>query len=439
MWCTSGRNGEILTVRTNLKTITGIAVLVIVLSGLALLAPRPSSLAAQDDDDRRRRLEILRSVPYTSVTEEKANPENSGVIVHKPDKAYRGYNIYCSRISPEVLLIDMTGDVVHRWSYPEANEMHWDHTVMLPDGDIVVIVKFNQLLRLDWHSNLVWQKRIQAHHDVAVAAESTLYVIERAVESYRGLRVRFPAIVHLTSDGEEIERWSTYDHLSDIRKSFDQGSFLDTILDSMLAEGAWFEVRESVADMPAGGRTEDGELKYDYFHLNTITVLPETPLGVKDRRFRAGNLLTCFRNVNQIAVLDKDKWDILWVWGEGILDWPHHPTMVRDGKILVFDNGYKRRYSRLIELDPRTNTIEWTYVDNPPRRFFTGTKGSSQRLPNGNTLICQGNRGRAFEVTREGEIVWEWLNPMLKDGRRVQVYRMFRLAPEVVEPLLESG
>jgi hypothetical protein len=35
----------------------------------------------------------------------------------------------------------------------------------------------------------------------------------------------------------------------------------------------------------------------------------------------------------------------------------------------------------------------------------------AQRLANGNTLICSGVGGRLFEVTRSGEIVWEYRNP----------------------------
>lgn len=414
--------------------VLGISALFILIGWIS----RSDQVAGQELTDRARRLEMLRSVPYASVTEDKVSREESGVIVLKPQKIYRGYNLYCSRVSPEVFLIDMHGELVHRWTYPQIGEGIWNDVIMFDNGDIAVIIKFNYLIKIDWHSNLIWKKRINAHHEVAATDEKTLYVIERAVKAYRGLDVRFPSIVHLTSDGVEIERWSSYDNLDDIKKIFDQRSFLDTILDSMFAEGSWSEIRERVADLPGGGRAENGEAKYDYFHMNTITVLPETPLGLRDNRFSAGNLLICFRNVNQIAILDRDTWDILWVWGEGDLDWPHHPTMLHDGKILVFDNGYERRYSRVIELDPVANTIEWTYADDPPRRFFTGTKGSSQRLPNGNTLICQGNRGRVFEVTRDGEIVWDWMNPMLKDDRRVQLYRMLRLAPELVEPLLAA-
>jgi hypothetical protein len=32
-------------------------------------------------------------------------------------------------------------------------------------------------------------------------------------------------------------------------------------------------------------------------------------------------------------------------------------------------------------------------------------------LPNGNTFINEGWFGRFFEVTREGSVVWEYVNP----------------------------
>jgi hypothetical protein len=175
---------------------------------------------------------------------------------------------------------------------------------------------------------------------------------------------------------------------------------------------------------------------YDYFHMNTTTLIPDTPVGRKDSRFGEGNLLVCFRNVNQIAVLEKDTKEILWVWGEGELELPHHPTVLENGNILVFDNGAIRGYTRIIELDPLTEEIVWEYTGDPPETFFSSTRGSAQRLPNGNTLICESNDGRVFEITSDGEIVWEWYNPQLAGERRVQIYRMLRYSPEMVEPLL---
>jgi outer membrane protein assembly factor BamB len=218
--------------------------------------------------------------------------------------------------------------------------------------------------------------------------------------------------------------------------AFDRSSFTDVLLDSMLAEGVSVtEPREAVGRLAV--RDMPGDVKaYDYFHLNTITLLPDTPLGRKDARFRAGNILTCARNVNQIAILDSSDFEILWVWGQGTLQWPHHPTMLDNGNILVFDNGVVRKYSSVLEIDPVTGAVEWQYVATPPQSFYTVRNGSAQRLPNGNTLICEGMRGRTFEVTREGEIVWEWLNAMAEDRHRFSLYRMVRLSPATVEPLL---
>lgn len=63
------------------------------------------------------------------------------------------------------------------------------------------------------------------------------------------------------------------------------------------------------------------------------------------------------------------------------------------------------------ELDPITKTVEWEYKADPPEEFFSSTRGGSQRLSNGNTLITESNRGRVFEVTPSGEKVWELLQP----------------------------
>jgi hypothetical protein len=392
--------------------------------------------------DLERRLKTLRSVPYTSVTKDEADPGTSGVVVYKPSKSYKGYNIYCSTLAGEVVLIDMTGTVVHRWAYPDRQYRVWDHAVMLDNGDVIVIRKFHDLIKLNWLSRLIWRSRVESHHEITILPDSTIYVIGREINQHRGLRVRFPAIVRLTGGGKEIERWSTFEHLDEIKQKFDQRSFIDTILDSLIADGVDPETWKPLTAYAESVKAEIDAWprRYDQFHMNTISIIPDTPLGRRDSRFKEGNLLICFRNVNQIAVLDMDTKEILWVWGEGHLDWPHHPTMVESGNILIFDNGTKkRRYSRVIELNPLTEKMEWEYLADPPQAFFTPEKGSAQRLPNGNTLICEGDMGRTFEVTREGEMVWEWYNPSMRGNRREQVYRMMRIAPEIAEPLIEAN
>jgi len=67
----------------------------------------------------------------------------------------------------------------------------------------------------------------------------------------------------------------------------------------------------------------------------------------------------------------------------------------------------------VIEVDRRTNTIVWQYADQSLFELFSPYISGAQRLANGNTLIGEGVHGRLFEVTREGEVVWEFVSPRL--------------------------
>lgn len=386
--------------------------------------------------DMERRLAQLRSVPYTALSQDEVGAEQVGVTIFDRARAYPGYNLYCSQTEHEVYLMDMAGKVVHTWTYQQRKRMTYrNHAIMLDGGYLVVINEPRNVQKLDWQSNLVWKLDIASDHDVVETPDGSLYLIAVETKQYRGLIVKFPSIVRLDRDAKELERWSAYDHLDEIRRAFDTRSSLDAVIDSMEALG-----EQLAFDQTVPGRVDVTALKgktiYDYLHMNTISLLPDNALGRTDSRFAAGNLLVCFRNINQIAVLQKDTKEILWTWGEGALQWPHHPTMLENGNILIFDNGVLRGYSRVIELDPRTASIEWEYVGSPPESFYSYTRGSAQRLPNGNTLVCEGDRGVAFEVTRGGEMVWRWVNPATKMHHRVLVYRMERLPAEIVEPLL---
>ncbi|MCP3994109.1 MAG: hypothetical protein GY722_03450 [bacterium] len=61
--------------------------------------------------------------------------------------------------------------------------------------------------------------------------------------------------------------------------------------------------------------------------------------------------------------------------------------------------------------------LAWTYFREENREeFFAEAISGAQRLPNGNTLICDGTHGVFFEVTPEGETVWEYVCPVVKSG-----------------------
>ena len=100
--------------------------------------PARDDTAARKVEDIQKRLKSLRTLPYTSITEEKADSAIAGVTVHEKERAWRGYNLYCGRIRSEVVLMDMAGTVVHKWIYPEDDRTYlWDHAIMLANGDVL--------------------------------------------------------------------------------------------------------------------------------------------------------------------------------------------------------------------------------------------------------------------------------------------------------------
>jgi hypothetical protein len=96
------------------------------------------------------------------------------------------------------------------------------------------------------------------------------------------------------------------------------------------------------------------------------------------------------------------------------------------GNLLVFNNGNPdaRPYSTVVEFAPEmsddgsfvlhdgepysTDVIVWEYNPEPPERFYSFFISGAQRLLNGNTIITQGAGAMIREVTRDGEIVWDY-------------------------------
>jgi hypothetical protein len=97
------------------------------------------------------------------------------------------------------------------------------------------------------------------------------------------------------------------------------------------------------------------------------------------------------------------------------------------GHILIFNNGVGRGYTSVDEIVPPVDAygnysrsagaafgptnLYWTYTNNPATNFYCSDIGGAEREPNGNTLITHGTHGTFFEVTTNGQSVWEYVNP----------------------------
>lgn len=386
-----------------------------------------ASPAKTRPDVSREDLEMLRSLPYANWSQEKAEVELKGVVRHDREKAFPGTNVFTDNRSTGYLM-DMTGKIIHRWRFPRIPGQ-WEHIELLENGMAMALCVEKCLCKLGRDSRLIWLSKIKTNHDIAVLSDGSCLVPHYPEPVlYNGRPVRFDSVAHFSASGEMLDVWSSSDHLEELQKI--HGA---TRLDSPpTADEKAFEQRKLAR------RKKD--LSYEYYHLNTVEILPKTGLGSKDKRFQAGNYLLCLRNVSLILILDKETKKIVWSWGPEELDWPHTPSMLENGNILIFDNGAHRTYSRVIEIVPTTGQIVWEYKANPLEAFYSRAKGSSQRLPNGNTLICESEKGRVFEVTRQGEIVWEFYNPNIRtrDGKRRQIYRMTRVLKKEVDSWLRA-
>ncbi len=369
----------------------------------------------------------LEALGYIAVTEDPVDPARSGVVLLDRARAQPGYSLYCNHNEGFAALIDLEGRVLHQWASP--NTRHWASCKLLPNGDLLVVgTEFDPaaphkkldeqryLMVLGWDGSLRWRRDMAVHHHAALTPDGDILTLDlryRIIpEVHTAVVTREDFLVLLSRQGEEKTRRSLWE-------AFRSRPDLLTI--------------QPVEVLHRWGREH-----VDLIHANTAEFIHHPELADRHPIYAAGNVLVTSRLQNAIAVVDWRTNRLVWAWGPGQVMGPHDATMLENGNILLFDNGSKERgWSRVIELDPIEEKIVWSYQAPEPSTFFTVARGSCQRLPNGNTLITDSNHGRAFEVTRAGEIVWDFLNPHLSsDNKRPGMRRVERYLPDHVDPLL---
>jgi hypothetical protein len=335
-------------------------------------------------------LHALQTIGYAAGYE--PAPGTSGVTVHDRSHAEPGLNLCNSGHEQAAWLMDMDGRVLHRWSYDlrpllsdeervRFDEEPWRHNWRRvhagADGSLLAIYEGDSLIKLDHESNLLWRHRGGEHHDLHVNEDGSLYVLGRAVrrigriDLYRQTLEDF--ILVLDADGVERRRVSVLEALE---------------------RSPWAPL---LARRPEWG---------DITHTNTIERL-DGRLADRLPAFAEGNVLISLRELDAIAVVDLRAGEVVWALA-GLFRAQHQPTVLENGHLLLFDNRGLPDRSRVLEFDPLSQGLAWSF-EAPG--FQSLECGSAQRLRNGNTLITETDSGRAFEVTSAGEIVWEFVNP----------------------------
>lgn len=338
----------------------------------------------------RKRLERLAQAGYADGME--PAPVRTGVIVHDPGRAQPGYNLYCSGHGAEAVLMDMQGQVLHRWSRPFdqvpserepliRTQLTWRKVHLLEGGDLLVCYEGLGLARIDRHSELVWYWDGAAHHDFEVQDGRIITLAREArflpfLGTDQGV-IEDTVCVLDVQTGELLQRVSIY--------------------------AALFASKYK-SDLIAWSR-EGG----DVLHNNSVArVTPE--LAQRLPRVEPGDWLLVFRDVNALAIIDLEDEVIPWMQ-VGPWQGPHAASCLPNGEILLFDNMGHGGFTRLVHWDPAAASIQWQYAGTPPESFVSIFSGNVARLENGNFLAAVSCAGFAREITPSGDTVWEYASP----------------------------
>jgi len=379
-------------------------------------------------------------------------------------------------------LIDNTGVVNHTWSsdYIPGEAVRW-----LGDGTILRTIKLGLagsggsgggVQKILWDGTVTWEFRYNtngylSHHDIKPLPNGNVLMIAwetktraeaiaagRNPNSIMGNMLMPDHVIEVEptgpTSGNIVWEWHVWDHL---------------IQDYDPTKANYGVVADHPELIDINFVVGSSGLIPDWLHSNSI-----------DYNEEFDQILISVHNFHEIWVIDHSTTtaeaaghtggnngkggDLLYRWGNPLayragtasdqqLFGQHDATWIEpgcpgEGNILVFNNGAERpggSYSSVDEFVPPVDgtghyylepgssygpeSPTWKYTANPPTSFYASHISGAQRLPDGNTLICDGPAGRFFEVTPQKVTVWEYVNPYPTPSTN-NVFKIVYIPPE---------
>ncbi len=338
----------------------------------------------------------------------------TGVLRHDRMRSEGGYILYTVAGDLSAHLIDMDGREYHRWSVsrneimPEASgelrtffgllKPQVDEAHLYPNGDLLLLYTQpamgewgGPLVKLDKQSHVLWKTKVKAHHGLQVLRDH-IYVLTETVEPPASM----PLVPSLTGMSYLDDKVTVLDPNG---KELSSHSILRAISNTT-------DLR--VADeVPFNDRA-------DPLHANSLQVLDENTAKFIPGS-KPGNVLVSLKHLDMIVAMDLETESIVWAL-RGSWRAQHDVKLLGNGHILLFDNqGGLSTYSRsrVLEVDPKTGGIVWAFAGTKNRPFESLTRGGEQWIESdGNMVIAESTSGRILEVARDGEVVWEYVQPI---------------------------
>jgi len=262
---------------------------------------------------------------------------------------------------------------------------------IVPNGDLVFNFEHLALVRLNPCGETVWKLPIRSHHAVFVDDDQNIWVPAQRNHTEPLPKLPFleptiiePMILKLSPQGDLLEERSVFDLL--------MANQLQGLLYSTSA------------------RNFTPVVTADILHLNDVDVFPA---GMASGFFQPGDVMISLRNVNSVLVFDRE-WRLKYQWANEFVR-QHDPDFIDGNTLRLFDNNNVAPIdsgvsSRILERDVRSGTTRTVFAGSEQTPFFTNIMGKFQSLENGNLLISESIHGRAFELSPQQELVWEYNN-----------------------------
>jgi hypothetical protein len=345
--------------------------------------------------------------------------------------------------------ISWDGDVVWEYTYSDRNHVQHHDIEPLPNGNILL---------------LAWERK-DARQALMAGRDPKMITRELWSEHVLEIRPTKP------NGGEVVWEWHVWDHLvqdRDPKLGFygrpdehperiyingDFGRRLDTEEEiARLKALGYIADSPRVSDQP----TPDRRRNHDWNHANAISFNPDLDqIAISVLRFSEIWIIDHSTTTEEASGRRGGKGgkggDLLYRWGNpqtylGMAFareqqlFSHHDARwipagwPGAGNLTVFNNGRGRfdgAYSSVEEIRlpkygpggyeskgrnvPADSTVVWSFSGSADERFYSSHVSGAERLPNGNTLVSAGITGQIFEVTRDGKIVWNYLNPISEE------------------------
>ena len=339
------------------------------------------------------------------------------VIVHRPNAFSEGLTLvsgFTKEGNIEVKVITREGEVLHRWHidwfdgfWPDPHHIPKERLprtrpaalihgiALLKNGDLVFNLENFGLARVGLCGNVVWRLPYLTHHAVHVDETGNFWVAGQ-----KWITERSPALPHYLPPFMEFTVLKVAPSGEILREISISALLIKNELQGLLyttPKDDWWEANVG-----------------DILHLNDVEIFPSY---LQPGVFERDDVLISLRNINAVVVFDPDTLNIKYL-NIGKVVHQHDPDFVDGDRISIFDNNVapesRGPQSRIVTVSAKNNQVQVVYSGSEKQPFYTNIMGKHQWLPNGNILITESMKGRAFEINPDGELVWEYLNLVSK-------------------------